>query len=733
MSNPVNNLRIPFYPRLALAAAAVAASLLARQELVQHLGTHLPAFITFYPAALIVAMLLGFWPGLLATILATFLTRYWIFPEHGHLTNTADYVALAIFFGSGILASAVSGHKQRNQRRNETHFRTLFENMTAGVAKCKLVFDADGHPADFVYREVNQAFCDLTGFRNVVGRRGTEVDPGIMENHPALVEAAARVALTGKPETFEVDFDSSGKWFSTSAYCPEKGYFVVVMEDVSERKRSEKRIAHLASFPERDPSYIFETDLDGKITYLNPSMKRRLRAFEEAGVDHSLMKEWPAVIASLKANPGQITVREVVVDDLNLLETITYVSDFEVVRTYCADITRLKHAEAEKAKLEEHMKESQRLEAIGRLAGGIAHDFNNLLMVIMAQTELLAMNLEGAAGGRAENIMNSAQRAATLTGELLAFSRKQMVQPEVMSLNQVLQGISEMLHRLVGENIEVRVALCEQPWMVEIDKSQFERVIMNLAVNARDAMSEGGVITVETRNCEMNEEQLTDHPMVPTGKYAMLAVSDTGVGMTAETKARAFDPFFTTKPVGKGTGLGLSMVYGIVKQSMGFILPCSEVGHGSCFKIYIPITNKAQPVSAGDSTSGVVQERRIATVLLVEDDDSLRSVIEEFLQSGGHSVIAAAAPVEACRLALECKTEIDLLLTDVVLKEGNGKQLVQQLNDQGCEFQVIYMSGYTPDSIVHHGVLDPGMLFLQKPFSRADLLDVIEKALPLSN
>lgn len=733
MLNTVYNLRVPFYLRLTLAIAAVAASLLVRQGLVRYIGVDLPPFITLYPAVLLVAMMFGFWSGILATLSGILVTRYWILLERGRLAsvNAADHAALSIFFCVGIFASLASEFYQQNHRRNETRFRSLFDNMSVGLAKCKVLFDADGHPVDFVYLEVNKAFCDLFGFGNVVGKRATEVDPGITGT--PLIEIAGRIALTGKPEGIETEFAPAGKWFATSAYRPEKGYIVAVMEDISERKRSEKRIAHLASFPELNPGYVFETDLEGNPTYFNPSIKMRFPAFDEASVDHPMMTEWPAIITSLKENPEQIITREVAVDDLTLLQTICYIPDFGVVRTYSVDITHLKQAEAEKARLEEHLQESQRLEAIGQLAGGIAHDFNNLLMVIMAQTELLSMNLKGTALERTESIMHSAQRAAAMTGELLAFSRKQTIQPQVMSLNQVVQGVPEMLHRLVKEDIDVRFALCDQPWMVEIDKLQFERVLMNLAVNARDAMPEGGVLTVETHNCELNEEQLANHPLVPPGRYALLAVSDTGLGMTAETKARVFDPFFTTKAQGKGTGLGLSMIYGIVKQSNGFIWVYSEVGHGTCFKIFIPVVSKTQLVTEADSTSGDVQERRIATILLVEDSDDLRDVIEAFLQSGGHTVIAADSPVEACRLALEQRAEIDLLLTDVVLKEGNGRQLAQRLKSQGCEFPVVYMSGYTPNAIVHHGVLDPGMLFLQKPFSRATLLDMIEKALSLNS
>jgi PAS domain S-box-containing protein len=395
------------------------------------------------------------------------------------------------------------------------------------------------------------------------------------------------------------------------------------------------------------------------------------------------------------------------------------------------DITARKQAEEKSAKLQAELLQSQKMEAVGRLAGGIAHDFNNLLMVIMAQTEMLALDLdlEGASAQRAEKIMKASRRAAELTGQLLAFSRKQTTQPTVTSMNQLVTGVSDMLQRLVGEDVDVQVSFCDEPWLVKTDRAQFEQVIMNLVVNARDALPNGGMLTLETGNSEIDEEYIATHPLVPAGNYAMLAVTDTGTGMSAEVQARLFEPFFTTKEPGKGTGLGLSMVYGIVKQSGGFIRVYSELGKGTCFKIYLPKANVSQAATPEEHAAPTHPLKKKATILLVEDDDSLRDVIANFLQTGGHKVIVAESLDEACRVALEERLEIDLLLTDVVLKGGNGKQLVHRLEGQGCVFRVVYMSGYTPNAIMHHGVLDPGMLFLQKPFSQAALLDKLEKAL----
>jgi PAS domain S-box-containing protein len=394
------------------------------------------------------------------------------------------------------------------------------------------------------------------------------------------------------------------------------------------------------------------------------------------------------------------------------------------------DVTDTKLAEQELTALEEQFRQAQKLEAVGRLAGGIAHDFNNLLMVIMAQTEILAMRLDGSQSHRAEAILKSTRRAAELTGQLLAFSRKQTIQPTVTSMNRLVTGVSDMLERLMGEDIELKIVLHDDPWSVKTDRSQFEQVIMNLVVNARDAMPDGGRLTLETANCEIGNEYTATHPLVPAGKYAMLAVSDTGHGMSQEVRTRLFEPFFTTKPEGKGTGLGLSMVYGIVKKSEGFVWVYSELGQGSCFKIYLP---NAEPSEAEEPEGGTSPTppmiRKKATVLLVEDEENLREVVAEFLRSGGHEVIVAGSLDEACFAAVERRIDIGLLLTDVILKGGNAKQLVHRLEKQGCWFRVVYMSGYTPSAIVHHGVMEPETLFLQKPFSRSALLDMVEVAL----
>jgi len=379
--------------------------------------------------------------------------------------------------------------------------------------------------------------------------------------------------------------------------------------------------------------------------------------------------------------------------------------------------------------LEEQYRQAQKMEAIGRLASGISHDFNNLLMVIMAQTELLSLNLTGTDLARTENVMNSARKAADLVRQLLTFSRRQVVQPRILSMNPVLTDIAKMARTLLGEDIEIAIALCEEPWLVKVDRSQFEQVIMNLLVNARDAMPNGGKLTLETANANITTEYIATHPLVPAGRYVMLAVSDTGVGMTDEIKAQIFEPFFTTKEPGKGTGLGLSTVYGIVKQNNGFIWLYSELEKGTCFKIYLPAVERRKTVYDSEPSVETFVPVGHATVLLVEDEHALREVISEFLRSAGHTVIAVESHDEALARVAEHPGKIDLLLTDIVLKGLNGKQLAENLQAKGYTFKVIFMSGYTPNASVYESLLDESTVFLQKPFTRPTLLAKVHETL----
>ena len=375
----------------------------------------------------------------------------------------------------------------------------------------------------------------------------------------------------------------------------------------------------------------------------------------------------------------------------------------------------------ERRSLEEQFRQSQKMDAVGRLAGGVAHDFNNILTVIKGYSDLLLEEL-GSADERlhraANEIYHSAERAASLTRQLLAFSRRQVLEPRVLDLNEVVASMDKMLQRLIGEDIGL-VSICKSGLRrVKADPGQIEQVILNLAVNARDAMPQGGKLTIETANVELEEDYARIHMAVRPGSYVMLAVSDTGCGMDDETQAHIFEPFFTTKE--KGTGLGLATTYGIVKQSGGNIWVYSELGQGTTIKIYLPRVRDAvdtieplQPVAARHSGS--------ETILLVEDERAVRELVVSTLERYGYTVLAAGDAAEATQLAQQHERRIHLLLTDVVMPKVSGRQLVERLTPLRPEMKVLYMSGYTDDAIVRHGVLDPGTAFLQKPFNAADL------------
>jgi len=383
----------------------------------------------------------------------------------------------------------------------------------------------------------------------------------------------------------------------------------------------------------------------------------------------------------------------------------------------------------ERRALEEQLRQSQKMEAVGRLAGGIAHDFNNLLTVIKGYSELMLEELDGPdpLHNELDEIRKAADRAASLTRQLLAFSRQQVLAPKVLDLNIIVNNMDKLLHRLLGEDIDLFTVLEPGLGRVKADPGQLEQVIMNLAVNARDAMPRGGKLTIETTNVDLDDAYARDHVSVTPGRYVMIAVSDTGLGMTEKVKSRIFEPFFTTKEVGKGTGLGLSTVYGIIKQSGGYVWVYSEVGIGSTFKVYLPRVDA--PADFTPSHSLQPARRGTETVLLVEDEDGVRALVRQVLHKHGYNVLEARNGGEALLMCERHQGKIDLLLTDVVLEQMSGRELAERLLKVRSEMKVLYVSGYADDAIVHHGVLTAGMAFLQKPFTTEALARKVRNVL----
>jgi two-component system, cell cycle sensor histidine kinase and response regulator CckA len=379
--------------------------------------------------------------------------------------------------------------------------------------------------------------------------------------------------------------------------------------------------------------------------------------------------------------------------------------------------------------LEEQLRQAQKMEAVGMLAGGVAHDFNNLLTIINGYSQLILNNLPKNDPNRhsAEQIMKAGDRAAGLTNQLLAFSRRQVMQPKVLDLNHVVTGLSAMLRRLIGEDIDLQLTLREDLGRVNADPGQIEQVMMNLVVNARDAMPQGGTLTIETANVTLDEKYASRHIAVKSGPYVLLAVSDTGKGMDEATKSRLFEPFFTTKEPGKGTGLGLSTVFGIVKQSGGSVQVYTEEGRGSSVKVYLPRID--QKVSLERALRRKQAAKGSETILLVEDDEMVRTLVRETLERDGYKMIDSADPVEAQRLADGYRGKIQLLITDVVMPRLSGKELAGSLAQARPDLKVLYMSGYTDSAIVNSGILQKEVAFLQKPFTPAGLSNKVREVL----
>ena len=442
--------------------------------------------------------------------------------------------------------------------------------------------------------------------------------------------------------------------------------------------------------------------------YLDPAERR----FGPGGASKTLETRW------LKKNGAAIWIEldaHAIEDDTG--RTMSY-------EGFVRDVTPRRLAEEDRGDLERQLAQSQKMEAVGRLAGGIAHDFNNLLTSIAGYSELLLSSIDTGDPRRmhATEIRRAGEKAAVLTRQLLAFSRRQVLEPRVIDLNAVVDSMQRMLSRTIGEDVSLATILSEGTCRVRADPGQIEQAILNLVVNARDAMPRGGRLTIETSRIDAGDVDSSDRlPMAP-GSYCVVAVTDTGSGMSAEVKSRLFEPFFTTKEIGKGTGLGLSTTYGIVKQSGGYIWCSSEPDHGTRFEIYLPRVEQALPLREAELEPAVAgTPRNDEKILLVEDEPEVRNLVLKLLQMQGYDVVAAGGPDEALEILRKRTERIDLMITDVVMPGMSGRQLADRLKTTHPEIKVLFVSGFTDDAIVHHGMLLPGTAFLQKPFTPAAL------------
>jgi PAS domain S-box-containing protein len=650
------------------------------------------------------------------------------------------YSLLGISFACYALRIALSEFQQSKDQETVRRQTLAMESAVDGIA----LMDEHGK---HIY--ANAAFARMLGFAgagNIIGQPWRVVF-SFQEVDRLEPEVRGALALRQKwssPLSLRRP-DGSHLSVEMTINAMADGGTVCVCRDLSERNEAERARAEAEAKYRtlveqvNAITYIAEIGMEGQWYYVSPQVESILGYTPVEWL--VLSKSWSKIIhpddlaavlraeeASARGEPFQAEYRakrkdgrEVWLNDTGVV--VQGNNSHLVMEGIIVDVT-------ERKQLETQLQQSRKMEAVGRLAGGIAHDFNNLLTIITGYTDLALSRSSVPLELRTdiERIENAAARAAALVRQLLAFSRKQVLQPKTLDLNAIVVNMDKLLRRLMDENIEMTTKVAEGLGKVKADPAQVEQVIMNLVVNARDAMPKGGRMMVETCNVELDANYAIDHVTVKPGSYVMLAVSDTGVGMDAQTVAHIFEPFYTTKESGRGTGLGLSTVYGIVKQSGGYIWVYSEPGKGSTFKVYLPRVEDQREEAAPKSLP-FPQERGSETILLVEDEEAVRELIHSILSGQGYDVIVADSPWQAEEMAGKVRGEIHVLLTDVVMPGTSGRELAKQVLAKRPQIRVLYMSGYTENVVTSGGLLEDGLSFLQKPFSPAALLQKIREVL----
>jgi PAS domain S-box-containing protein len=622
----------------------------------------------------------------------------------------------------------------------------LLQGITQGTTDAIFVKDLQGR-----YLMMNPAGAGFLGrtVDEVIGKDDTELFDDA-ETGRIIMELDRGVLQSGKMQTLEEGGTAAGVsriYLSNKGPLRDQSGKVVgllgICRDITDRKRAEEEMRRseqkLHIHFEHTPLAVVEWDLDFRVTDWNPSAERifgysKQEAIRQHGSFIVPPQHRPQVDQVWKElvrqNGGTRNTNDNLTKDGRTITCEWYNTPLVDELGRVLGVASLVHDVTEHVALEERLRQSQKMEAVGRLAGGVAHDFNNLLTVILGYSQILA---EGVPSGSrladsTAQIKSAADRASGITRQLLAFSRKTVMTPRVVNLNDIMLNLDSLLRRLIGEDIEVLTVPANDLGSVTADPGQIEQVIMNLALNARDAMPHGGKLTLETSNEQLDESYAQRHQPTVAGRYVMLAVTDTGHGMSPETQARIFEPFYTTKEVGKGTGLGLSMVYGIVKQSGGYIWVYSEPDRGTTFKIYLPRVDQPAETTGLENRSRSVQ-RGTETILLVEDDPQLRQLSSSVLAHCGYKVLTANGPEEGLAICRENHRDIRLLVTDVVMPRMNGRQLAEQIVQVAPNVKVLYISGYTSNAIVHYGVLDAGLWFLPKPFTLSALVAKVREVL----
>jgi PAS domain S-box-containing protein len=667
--------------------------------------------------------------------------------EHEKVKTWFHTVAVKLDDGFVVTFSNITDRKRAEAalQESEERYRALVHHMQVGVVV---------HRPDTSVQLANPMATQLLGLTADQMRGKTAIDPAWC----FVREDGTRMPLTDYPVNRALATDEPLTNLILGIIRPDRALptwvqcdthsirnqdgqlqqVVVTFVDITERHQAEEALRDsnelLALFIKHSPIYAFIKDVsptESRVRIASDNFQDMVGIPGSAMAGKTMAELFPADFAAIMtaddwavASSGDVLRLDEDLHDRNYT-TIKYpisMGGKNLLAGYTIDITDRKQAESERERLQAQLSQAQKMESIGQLAGGIAHDFNNMLAVILGHTELALLKVDPALPLHEElrEIQRAAERSADLTRQLLAFARKQTVAPQVLVLNDTVAGMLKMLRRLIGEEIDLVWQPAAGLWPINIDPAQIDQILANLCVNARDAIAGVGKITIETQNRLFDADDCAHRAELRPGAYALLAVSDNGRGMDAETQAHLFEPFFTTKGVGKGTGLGLAMVYGIVKQNHGFINVYSEPGHGTTFKIYLPRfirdTARAElPLSVVPSIRG--QE----TVLLVEDEPAILKLGICMLEQQGYRVLAAITPSEALRIAEEHAGEIHLVLTDVVMPEMNGRELAQRLLARYPKLKQLFMSGYTANVIAHHGVLDEGVNFLQKPFTLQEL------------
>lgn len=617
-------------------------------------------------------------------------------------------------------------------RKSEKEYRNLVDNALVGVYKTNL-------NGDVLY--ANEALAQIFEFETQQEfiAAGVTTRYANSEDRIAFIE---KLKQTGRIESVELDL-------ITRTGIPRQVLLSAVLEgeviegiivDITERKRAEDALREneekYRTLFENAPIGLGVADFEGNLLTFNKAMLEpggyapeditNLGNVARLYCDPAERGEVLEIIqnhGAVRQYETQFKRKDGTCYDAILSLIPTTMDGKPCFQAMVQDIT-------ERKQLEEQYYQAQKMEAIGQLTGGVAHDFNNLLTAINGFAELLQMRLppDDPLQEMVDKILGSGQRAADLVSQLLAFSRKQLVEPQMLNLNEVVANIDKMLQRIIGENIQIQTHLASNAWLVKIDPTQIEQIILNLAVNARDAMPEGGRLTIETANVILDENYVASHLEAQPGEHVLLAVSDTGVGMSREMQSRIFEPFFTTKSEGHGTGLGLATVYGIVKQNGGNIWVYSEEGQGTTFKIYLPRAKEpVRPRYRLDSEIEVATGTE--TILLVEDDATVRELARRVLQMQGYTLLEAQDAQEALHLSTRYTGPLHLLVTDVIMPGISGKVLADQLRQTYPEIKILFMSGYTNNAIAHHGVLDSDVVFLQKPFGPVALARKVRQVL----